>query len=156
MPIRRRFRFFPPRAAWVGLLRDPERPGRTAAGVALGAAVGATPVLGVHTWMAGGLAALLRLPPAAAVLASNLSNPLTFLPLTWLEIQVGSWVLGRPLPRFDRDLRWETLLPYLEAAWVGTLPVALVLAVAAGGIAWVISRRVHRSRPLPPTPEDPV
>jgi len=114
--------------------------------------VGATPVVGVHTWMAGGLAALLRLPPAAAVLASNLSNPLTFIPLTILEIRLGSWILGRPLPSFSGPLHWEVLVPYLAAAWVGTLPVALVLAAVSGGLTWWAARRAQQ-RPSSPGEE---
>jgi uncharacterized protein (DUF2062 family) len=132
------------------LLRDPGRPGRTASAFGLGAAIGATPVLGVHTWLAAAVAALLRLPAGTSVLGSNLSNPLTFLPITLLEIRVGSWLLGRELPPLDQITGFDDLLPYLGAAWVGTGPVAAAMAGLGGGILYLVIRRNrgvgHRAR----------
>jgi len=122
------------------LLRDPSRPGATALSVGLGAVIGATPILGVHTWAAALVAGALRLPPAAALVGSNVSNPLTFIPLTLLEIRVGSWLLGRPLPPLDSNWSWEKLGPYLGAAWVGTIPVALALGALSTVVIYTILR----------------
>lgn len=122
------------------MLRDPRRPARTSASVGLGALVGATPILGVHTWLSAVLAGILRLPPAAAVLGSNLSNPLTIIPLTLLEIRCGSWMLGRSLPSLSGEWTWKTLAPYLGAAWVGAIPVGLAMGVASGGVIYLLLR----------------
>jgi len=115
--------------------------------VGLGALVGATPILGVHTWLSAVLAGTLRLPPAAAVLGSNLSNPLTFIPLTLLEIRCGSWMLGRNLPPLSGEWTWKTLAPYLGAAWVGAIPVGLALAVLSGGFIYLLLRMRARKTP---------
>ena len=144
MPIRRRFPWLPDRAEWARLLRDPDRPGRTAIAFGLGAAIGATPILGMHSWLAAGAAALLRLPVATCYLGSNLSNPLTFIPITLLEIRVGSWLLGRPLPSLGEISGFEDLLPYIGAAWVGAAPVALAMGLLGGGIVYRVSRAQRR------------
>lgn len=149
MPNLHRFPWLPDRAGWARLLHEPGRPGRTATAFGLGAAVGATPVLGVHTWLAAGIAALLRLPPGSSVLGSNLSNPLTILPITILEIRVGSWVLGRPLPSLESISSFEDLIPYIGAAWVGTGPVALAMGSLAGGILYLAIRRKRDSAKNP-------
>jgi uncharacterized protein (DUF2062 family) len=110
--------------------------------------VGATPILGVHTWLAAVLAGLFRLPPAAAVLGSNLSNPLTVIPLTLLEIRCGSWLLGRTLPPLSGEWSWSMLVPYLGAAWVGTIPVGIAMGVLSGGLVYLLLRlRARRSDP---------
>ncbi len=140
MPFRRLFRYLPHPSVWGRLLRDPARPARTSASVGLGALVGATPVLGVHTWLAAVLAGLFRLPPAAAVLGSNLSNPLTVIPLTLLEIRCGSWILGRELPSLSGRWSWNMLAPYLGAAWVGTIPVGLAMGALSGGVVYLLLR----------------
>jgi hypothetical protein len=148
MPFRPLTRFLPHPSVWGRLLRDPERPARTSLSVGLGALVGATPILGVHTWLAAVLAGLFRLPPAAAVLGSNLSNPLTVIPLTLLEIRCGSWLLGRTLPPLSGEWSWSMLAPYLGAAWVGTVPVGVAMGVLSGGAVYLLLRlRARRSAP---------
>lgn len=141
MPNLSRFRLLPNRAAWARLFQDPSRPGATALSVGLGALIGTTPILGVHTWLAALLAGLFRLPPAAALVGSNVSNPLTFIPLTLLEIRVGSWVLGRSLPPLNGSWTFDRLGPYLGAAWVGTIPVGLAVAGLSTGVVYAILRR---------------
>lgn len=121
----------------------------------LGALVGSTPILGVHTWLSVLLAGLLRLPPAAALVGSNVSNPLTFIPITLLEIRVGSWILGRRLPPLDGSWSWERLGPYLGAAWVGTIPVGLGLAVVCSAVVFTLLRnRRERVEPSGAGPEE--
>ena len=131
------------RSRWKELLRDRERPARTAAAAAIGAFLGATPILGVHTWMALGSATLLRLPPIAALAGSNLSNPLTFVPLTLLEIRVGSWILDRPFHVLPSSLGAGDLGRYVAEAWVGWLPVGLTMAA---GSYLVVRLLLWRSR----------
>jgi len=151
MPFRRLSRFLPHPSVWGNLLRDPARPARTGASVGLGALVGATPVLGVHTWLAAVLAGLFRLPPAAAVLGSNLSNPLTVIPLTLLEIRCGSWMMGRELPSLSGSWSWSMLAPYLGAAWMGAIPVGLTMGVLSGAVVYLLLR-LHARDSSPHTP----
>ncbi len=130
------------RGAWraaVGPTRDPRAVAR---GVAAGLLVAPTPVLGLHTWMALGLAAALRANRPAALLASNLSNPLTFLPLVLLDVRVGTWLLGRPLPALAAgELSRARLGEALLAAWVGAVVLGLALALAGYPAALALARR---------------
>ncbi len=133
------------RAALRELAGSGHSPGRLAAALALGAAIAPTPVLGLHTWMAIGLALPLRLNPLAAFAGSNLANPLTMAPLVWIDVQVGARLLGRPPPPWPGGLDWAWLgQRYLEA-WVGALGVGAVLAAAVYAVALPLLRRARRS-----------
>jgi uncharacterized protein (DUF2062 family) len=135
------------RIGWKDLLRDPTDPGRTSLSVALGALVGSTPVLGVHTWASVGLATLCRLPPMASLLGSNLSNPITFVPITLLEVRVGSWILGRDPTLIPRHLDAGELGLYAAAAWVGCIPVGLAMGLVTYGITRVLLERRRLASP---------
>lgn len=139
-----RLRLWNLRLRWRELLRDAERPERTAFAFALGTWIGATPILGVHTWAAFGAAALLRLPPLAVVLGSNLSNPITFIPITLLEIRVGSWLLGRPFHLMPTAFTFGDVSSYVVEAWVGWIVVGLAFAVVSHLILATALRRAKR------------
>ncbi|MBK7703687.1 MAG: DUF2062 domain-containing protein [bacterium] len=130
------------RGAWraaVGPTRDPRAVAR---GVAAGLLVAPTPVLGLHTWMALGLAAALRANRPAALLASNLSNPLTFLPLVLLDVRLGTWLLGRPLPDLAAGSSVLARLgEALLAAWLGAVVLGAALAAAVYPAALALARR---------------
>jgi uncharacterized protein (DUF2062 family) len=130
------------RDAWraaVGPTRDPRAVAR---GVAAGLLVAPTPVLGLHTWMALGLATALRANRAAALLASNLSNPVTFLPLALLDVRLGTWLLGRPLPALAADeISRARLGEALLAAWLGAVALGVALAAVGYPAALAAARR---------------
>jgi hypothetical protein len=111
------------------LVHDPAQPMRTAFGFSLGAWLGATPILGVHTWMAVTSALLLRLPPLAVVLGSNLSNPITFIPLTILEVRIGAMLRGNSFSAIPREFDAASLGGYVLEAWLGWLIVGTLMAV---------------------------
>ena len=70
-----------------------------ALGVAIGAFVSFTPLMGLHILMATGLAWLLRGNVVAALLGTAVGNPFTF-PAIWLATyRTGSFVLGRATRR---------------------------------------------------------
>ena len=114
--------------------------------MALGAGIGATPILFVHTWAAAGLALLFRLPPAAAVLASNLSNPLTFWGITYLEIRIGYWLLGNNFELSRESLSRQALAEHIGAAWLGFVPVSLLMIVVSYGVMWLLLVRRGQNR----------
>ncbi len=117
-----------------------------AAALALGALVAPSPVLGLHTWMAVGLALLARVNPLAAFAGSNLSNPVTFLPLVWLDMQVGARLLGRGAPGWPgRERVWEQLGSLYLQAWVGAVALGIVLAALVYGGAALALPRLRRS-----------
>ena len=132
------------RGRWQELLRDPTSPRRTALAFALGIWIGLTPVIGLHTWIAFGVASLLRLPPLAALLASNVSNPLTFIPITLAELRVGAWLLGREFRLLPKQLQPSDIGHYLLEAWLGWA----LLGTLASVLAYWIVRRALLGRPL--------
>lgn len=119
--------------SWKDLLRDPRNPARTAIGAGLGALIGGMPVLGAHTWIAAGTGAALPVPPLAVLVGSNVSNPLTFVPITWLEIRIGQFLLTRPAGLTAGDLSLETVAQYWMEAWVGYLVVGPALGLLTAG-----------------------
>lgn len=129
-PKRSRFAFLLDTGNWKRLLRDRERPWRTAIGAGLGAFIGATPLLGVHTWIAAGVGALAPVPALSVVAGSNLSNPLTLLPITFVEIRIGQKLLGRSQELGFDSLTVELIGRYWQDAWVGFLVVGPFLGIA--------------------------
>ncbi len=113
-----------------------------AVAVALGALVAPTPVLGLHTWMAIGLAFVFRVNRLAAFIGSNLANPFTMAPIVWLDIQLGAFLLGRPPPAWTPDrLDWSWVGERYLEAWIGALLLGLVLATISFGAATVLLNR---------------
>ena len=134
------------RRRWKDLLRSSGNPRRTAFAAALGAMVGATPLLGLHTWVSVSLATLFRLPPLTVILGSNLSNPLTFVPLTLAEIRVGQWLLGMPAEVLPAELSAGALGRYVGAAWMGYLVIGPGMALVTFAAVWLGMRTAERSR----------
>ena len=137
------------RSRWRELVRDPASPRRTAAAFGLGVWIGSTPMLGVHTFLAFGAASLLRLPPLASLLASNVSNPLTFIPITLLEVRVGSWLLGRDFRVLPTKFSAADVGSYLIEAWTGWALIGLVAAALAYAI---VLRALQARRALDSSP----
>lgn len=120
------------RSTWERVLHDRREPGKTSLAFGLGALIGTTPILGVHTWLAVSLSSLLRLPQLTCVAGSNLSNPLTFVPLTLLEIRVGQALLGRSGGVLPDSLDADALKQFVVEAWTGYAVVGPAIAVVAG------------------------
>lgn len=127
---RSRFKLWLDTGKWKSLLRDRERPWRTAIGGGIGALIGATPLLGVHTWIAAGVGAIAPVPTLSVLAGSNLSNPLTFLPITYVEIRVGQMMLGSTRSLQYEGFSAELIARYWLDAWVGFMIVGPVLGVA--------------------------
>lgn len=125
------------RAAWRDLAGSGGSDRELALAFALGALVAPTPVLGLHTWMAIGLAFLFRVNRLAAFAGSNLANPLTMAPLVWLDIEIGARLLGRDAPAWPgRDEVWARLGRLYLEAWVGSLALGAALAL----LTWLAAR----------------
>ncbi|MDG3042639.1 DUF2062 domain-containing protein [Roseicyclus marinus] len=93
---------FWPRGGWVRaaqyvkhrMRRLPGTPEQIARGVFAGAFTVFTPFFGLHFVVAGILALLMRGSILAALLATFLGNPLTYVPIAWISLQTGHWMLG--------------------------------------------------------------
>lgn len=147
----------PSRASWRDLVRDPNDPRRTVLGFGVGTLIGATPILGVHTWACVTIAPLLRVPVVAVLLGSNISNPITFVPITLVEIRVGQWLLGRPFSALPSEFTAQALGLYVLEAWMGFLVVGPVMVVMASFAMWVaLEWRRRRKAASPGSVDSPV
>jgi uncharacterized protein len=111
--------------------------------LALGVFIAPTPIVGVHTWMALGLAFLFRVNRVAAFIGSNASNPFSLIPLTVLDIEIGCWLVGRERPIWlDDGFHLENLWECYGEAWLGSLVVGGVL----GLITYLVARLLFMLR----------
>ena len=143
---------------WHRLARLPGSPHSIAAGLAAGAAMSFTPLLGAHFVLSALLAAIARGNILAAVVGTVLGNPWTFpfiwaasfqlgqwmLPASWFAKQTGNQdfiglfarltqaVLGR-----DPSMLVDRVLPIWVPMMVGSIP----LAIAAWLVTYQLSRR---------------
>lgn len=114
---------------WKDLVRDRRSPWRSAIGAGIGAVTGATPLIGFHTWIAATLGVLLPVPTLSVLAGSNLSNPLTFLPITYLEIRIGQFLLARPSGLSWDGISLEVIASYWLEAWVGFIVVGPLMGL---------------------------
>jgi uncharacterized protein (DUF2062 family) len=126
---------------WERARRERSSPRELACSVAVGAFVACTPLLGLHFWLALGLATLLRLNRLWTVLASRLSSTPVLLVTTFCEIETahrlrtGRWV---PLAvKAAMNHRKELLFDWV----VGTVLVGGLVAVSTGLLTYAIARR---------------
>lgn len=93
---------FWPRGGWVRAFhyvkhrmnRLPGTPEEIARGVFAGAFTIFTPFFGLHFVVAAIIAKLMRGSILAALLATFLGNPLTYVPIAIISLQTGHWMLG--------------------------------------------------------------
>jgi uncharacterized protein (DUF2062 family) len=117
--------------------------------VAVGVFSGCTPFLGLHMWIALGLATLFRLNRLWAFIGSRVSSNILFVWLSFAEIELAHRVrAGAWAPLAPRDVL--THGRQLFADWLlGALAVGGVLAAVFGLVAYVIARRWAVSRRTP-------
>lgn len=132
------------------VLRVNATPYAIAMGVAIGAFVSFTPLLGLHFLLALALAYLLRANVLASMLGTAVGNPITF-PFIWaLTFRVGRVILGSPVhhaaqPQVDAPSAYtlEAISGFFERAWpvikpmlVGSIPLGLTAAAACYAITY--------------------
>lgn len=91
---------------WHRLRRLPDPPHRIARGIFAGIFVSFSPFFGLHFFLAAGLALIMRGNVIAALLATFVGNPLTFLPIAALSFQTGNFLLGRGIAPEDESFHW--------------------------------------------------
>jgi 1-acyl-sn-glycerol-3-phosphate acyltransferase len=125
------------------------RPTELAMAFAMGVLVGASPLWGLHSFLAIFIAARLHLNAAAAFLGSAISNPFFAPYLIFASVQVGHLLLnGSWIPVEPGLLSQERIPEYLLDYLVGSMPVALLLAT----LAWAGVRAVFALRARPEEP----
>lgn len=144
---------------WERAKREHSSPRELGWSVGVGAFVACTPLLGLHVWLAIGLATLLRLNRLWALIASRLSSTPVLLVTTFCEIEAahrlrtGRWA---PLAMHEALTHGRELL----FDWVlGTLLVGSVVGIGTGLLAYALARahrdaallaKRHTPGPLPP------
>lgn len=138
------------RAAWRRLRGGELTPGRAAASVAVGLAIGVTPLWGVHWAIVLAVCLPLRLDAGVAYLASNVSLPFIAPFITFAEIEVGSRILRGAWMTLTREeavkLDPRTIIGELV---VGTLVVAVVASATGAALAYGVTSLVRRRRRSP-------
>ena len=74
------------------------------------------------------------MPPLSVLAGSNISNPLTFLPITYLEIRVGQFLLSRPTGFAWDGFSVEVLGSVWLEAWVGFIVVGPAMGLLTAGV----------------------
>jgi uncharacterized protein (DUF2062 family) len=141
------------RRAVAVLFHVEDSPHRIALAFGLGVFIAFSPLLGLHTVMALGIAVAFRLSKAAMILGIYVNNPWTIAPMYMAGTALGCLLLGVSTDdlaaiRFDAH-GWafyrtllEQLRPYLWPFVVGNT----VLGVVGGVLAYFVLRRVVERR----------
>jgi len=167
MTVKRTLRYH-----WLMFLRLQDDPRRVAWGMALGIFIGFTPTIPFHLISALTLAPLLRVSPVAAVLGTQISNPVT-VPFLYLSaFRVGQFFLQRGAPL--RLPETFSIADWLALLWHGGLALqvgGVIIAIPPAVVSyfltrWIITRyrrfkaqkdarvgNLPQNPPAPPGPE---
>jgi uncharacterized protein len=141
------------RALWTRAKREHSTPREIAWSTAIGVFCGCVPWIGLHMWIAMGLATLLRLNRLWAFLGSRVAWTGTFVWISFVEIEGAHRV---------RTGAWEPLDPrdvlshgrQLVGDWfVGGVVVGIGLGAVLGLATFFAARRWQRTHPVGPMPE---
>ncbi len=132
--------------AWI--LRQGGSPAKRARGIAVGVFSGCFPFFGFQTLIGIALAKLCKGNLLLAGVATWISNPFTYLPLFWLNYQVGELFLGvRKETHNIPDLSQEEIinqgLTFSSRILIGSSIVGLLLGSIFGIIFYVLFRRIR-------------
>lgn len=157
---RRKIRRLPPGWRWLSYLRRRlqrvrDRPHSIARGLGLGVFAACLPLFGGQTAIGVLLAFLLRGNKLCAAIGTWLSNPLTYVPIFWLNYNLGLFLL----PNFQAPapLRWDSFDDMLLQMRDISIPLgvgSIVMGLLLGSIAYTVSlflltlrnRRIARRR----------
>jgi uncharacterized protein (DUF2062 family) len=137
------------KTAWRRLRGGELTPARAAASVAIGLAIGVTPLWGVHWLLVLAVCMPLRLDAGVAFLASNISLPFIAPFITFAELEVGARVVrGAWVAMTPDEARAVGLRTVAAEMAVGTASVAAASAAVGGGLSYLLvawRRRLART-----------
>ncbi len=148
------------RSALRNLLNLDDPPERTALAFAIGAFIGFSPLLGLHTILAVVISVVWRLNKVAVLTGSFLSNPWTIAPVVAASWAIGNLIIGSPpieLPQAGLSALLTSDFWFLVAAqWRQLLSFALgsvILSTAVATVSYPLMLRIlrtyQRKRQLP-------
>ena len=150
------------RDLWRRARREHSTPREVGWSVAIGVFCGCTPFVGLHMWMALGLATALRLNRLWAFLGSRISSNVILAWIAFAEIELahrlrtGEWIPLAPADVLAHG--WQLFDWHLFGDWLlGAVLVGAVLAALLGALAYGLARWRRPDVPLTPrTPEEPL
>ena len=129
------------RRLWERAINEHSSPSEIGWSVGIGALAASTPFIGLHMWLAMGLATVLRKNRLWAFLGSRLSSSPTLACIVFVEIECAHRLrtgLYAPLSISDSVAHGRELL----GDWLlGTALVAPIVGAAAGLVAWTLAAR---------------
>ena len=141
------------RRAFQVLLRVQDTPHRIALAFGLGVFIAFSPLLGIHTGLALGLAFVFRLSRVAILAGAWTNNPWTVAPMFMAGTAVGCELLGvsaETLQSIDWSLHGRA---FYAALWEGLRPLVLpfivgntVLGVVGGTLSYLLLRSLLERR----------
>jgi uncharacterized protein (DUF2062 family) len=148
------------RSALRNLLNLDDPPERTALAFAIGAFIGFSPMLGLHTILAAAISVVWRLNKVAILTGSFLNNPWTIAPVVAAAWAIGRSIIGSPpveLPQASLSAlltagfwqsiaaQWRQLLPFA----LGSVILSTVSAAVSYPLMLYILRAYRRKRHRP-------
>ncbi len=148
------------RGIFRAILHLQDTPHRIALAFGLGVFIAFSPLLGIHTGLALGLAFLFRLSRVAILAGAWINNPWTLAPMFLAGTALGCAILGvapLSLEAIDWSLKGRV---FYAALWEGMRPLLLpfvvgntILGVIGGGLSYLVVRSLmERRRPGPAVP----
>lgn len=142
--LTRRSRYY-----YYRLMRLQGSPECIARGLACGAFAGWFPLFGLQTIIGLILATIFRGNRIAAIAATWVSNPFTYVPIYAFNFQIGQWLL--PTKAVDiSQINWTSTADLLtfggQFVWTLGVGCAVVGAIAAAIIYFASYRLIHRLR----------
>jgi uncharacterized protein (DUF2062 family) len=128
------------RDVWRRLRGGEVTPRRAGISVAVGLAIGVTPLWGLHWLILLAVCVPLRLDTPVAYVASNISLPFIAPALTFAEIEIGAWMLkGHALALEVETVRTEGAAGFARELAVGVVVMAVAMGVVGGGLAYALT-----------------
>ncbi len=121
-------------------------PAQRARGLALGVFSGCFPLFGFQMIFGIILAGLFRGNQLLAVTGTWISNPVTYVPLYWINYKVGSLMLGQVNNnQFSNQLTWENIwsngFNFSIRILIGSTFVGICLGMLSGLIVYFLLRK---------------
>lgn len=134
-------------AVWLRLRGGELTAVRAAASVAVGLAIGVTPLWGLHFFLVLAVCLPLRLDFPLSYLAANISIPVIAPFLTMAELEIGSFVLtGSGLPMSLAMVKARGAGLFMKEMAVGTLVFSPAISTLGGALTFAIVRLVRGRR----------
>ena len=120
---------------------------RKAFSVAFGVFMGIIPIWGFQLMAAIFLAVLFRLNKALVIIAANISIPPMIPLIIFLSYKMGAWWMGDRVMTlsFSGNINLETIKENLEQYIYGSITLAIIAALLAGLVAWIVLKVSSRT-----------